>query len=79
MPLWAYKDYSRGYNMGPTGYLIIAIAVLVSLLIIFIVSFILYMKTPVPKGCENIKSGGEHCSSCSHSECKFYQGGEENE
>ena len=60
--------------MGQTGYLILAITILVALLAIFIVSFVLYMKTPVPKGCENIKAGGEHCSSCSHSECKFYKG-----
>ena len=65
--------------MGQTGYLIIAITILVSLLIIFFVSFILYIKTPVPKGCENIKIGDEHCSSCDRAECKFYQGGEENE
>ena len=65
--------------MGQTGYLIIAIAVLASLLIIFITSFILYVRTPAPKGCETIKAGGEHCSSCSHLECEFYQGGEENE
>ena len=60
--------------MGQTGYLILAISILVGLLVIFIVSFVLYVKTPVPKGCENIKAGGEHCSSCDHKECKFYQG-----
>ena len=63
--------------MSQLGYLILAIAILVSLLTIFIVSFILYKKTPVPKGCENIKIGEENCSSCGHTECKHYQGGEE--
>ena len=63
--------------MGQTGYLILAIAIIAALLAIFIVSFVLYVKTPAPKGCENIKAGGEHCSSCEHAECKFYQGGEE--
>ena len=63
--------------MSQTGYLILAIAILVSLLTIFIVSFILYKKTPVPKGCENIKISEENCSSCGHTECKHYQGGEE--
>ena len=63
--------------MSQTGYLILAIAILVSLLTIFIVSFILYKKTPVPKGCENIKIGEVNCSSCGHTECKHYQGGEE--
>ena len=60
--------------MSQTGYLILGISIIVSLLIIFIVSFILYRKTPVPKGCENIKISDENCASCSHSECKFYKG-----
>ena len=63
--------------MTQTGYLILAIAILVSLLTIFIVSFIAYKKTSVPKGCEDIKMSVENCSSCSHTECKHYQGGEE--
>ena len=60
--------------MGQIAYLIIAIAILISLLIIFIVSFVLYVRTPVPKGCENLKVSDENCSSCSHKECKFYKG-----
>lgn len=63
--------------MTQTGYLILAIAILVSLLTIFIVSFIIYKRTPVPKGCEDIKMNMEDCSSCGHTECKHYQGGEE--
>ena len=60
--------------MSPIGYLVIAISILVALLAIFIVSFILYVRTPVPKGCENIKINDENCSSCNHKECKFYKG-----
>ena len=59
--------------MGKTAYLIIAISILVALLVTFIVSFILYRRTPVPKGCENIKISEENCSSCSHKECSFYK------
>ena len=58
--------------------LAIAISVLVFLLILFVVSFILYKKTPVPKGCENIKINEENCSTCNNKECSFYKGeGEE--
>ena len=60
--------------MGTTDYLIIAISILVILLAVFIVSFVLYVKTPAPKGCENIKINDENCSSCNHKECKFYKG-----
>ena len=60
--------------MGQTGYLIIAIVILVVLLATFLVSFVLYVKTPAPKGCENIKISEENCSSCNHKECKFYKG-----
>ena len=64
--------------MTQTGYLILAISILAALLIIFIVSYILYRRTPVPKGCENIKISEENCAGCSHSECRFYKGeGEE--
>ena len=60
--------------MSQTGYLVLAISILVALLAIFIVSFVLYVRTPVPKGCENIKINDENCSSCNHKECKFYKG-----
>ena len=63
--------------MSQVGYLVLAISILVALLAIFIVSFILYKRTPVPKGCENIKINEENCSSCGHTECSRYQGGEE--
>ena len=60
--------------MNQTGYIILAVSIIVALLIIFIVSFVLYKKTPVPKGCEDIKMSEEKCSSCGHSECSFYKG-----
>ena len=59
--------------MSETGYLILAISILAALLAIFIVSFVLYRKTPVPKGCENIKISEENCAGCTHSECSFYK------
>lgn len=60
--------------MSKIGYLIIAISILVVLLVTFIVSFVIYRRTPVPKGCEDLQMSEEKCSSCGHSECHFYQG-----
>ena len=62
--------------MSQTGYLILAVVILVSLLAIFVVSFVLYKRTPVPKGCEDIKISEENCLSCGHTECSRYQGGD---
>ena len=59
--------------MSQTGYLVLAISILVALLVVFIVSFVKYVKTPAPKGCENIKISEENCASCSHTECSFYK------
>ncbi|MBR0439170.1 MAG: hypothetical protein IJK27_00195 [Bacilli bacterium] len=59
--------------MSKEIYLVIGISVLVLLLITFIVSFVLYVKTPAPKGCEDMKISEEKCASCSHSECSFYK------
>jgi hypothetical protein len=59
--------------MSKEGYLALAISILVILLVVFIVSFVIYMKTPAPKGCENIKISEENCANCNHSECSFYK------
>ena len=59
--------------MTTGGYLAIAISVLLALLAIFIVSFILYRRTPVPKGCEDIKISEEKCSACNNKECAIYK------
>ena len=53
--------------------LILAISILVSLLIIFVVSFVLYKRTPVPKGCENILVNDENCAACQNKECALYK------
>ena len=59
--------------MSQVAYLIIAIGILVILLVVFITSFIAYRKTPVPKGCEDIKISEENCASCTNRECSFYK------
>ena len=60
--------------MSKTGYIILAVSIIVALLIIFVVSFILYRRTPVPKGCEDLKMSEEKCSTCGQKECHFYKG-----
>ena len=59
--------------MTQAGYLALAISIIVTLLVVFIVSFVLYKRTPVPKGCENIKVSEEKCAGCTHTECSFYK------
>ena len=63
--------------MSQTGYLILAIGIILALLIIFVVSFILYKKTPVPKGCENLSITEENCASCENKACSLRKGGKE--
>lgn len=59
--------------MTKTGYLILAISILVALLAIFIVSFVLYKRTPVPKGCEGIEINEENCASCNNKNCSIFK------
>jgi len=62
--------------MSKTGSLILAISIILVLLIIFVVSFILYKKTPVPKGCENLLINEENCAACQNKECALRKEGE---
>ena len=59
--------------MTTTGYLILAIAIIVALLIIFVVSFVLYMRTPAPEGCEKLKIGPKNCEECDIEGCMIYK------
>lgn len=60
--------------MSQTGYLILAIFILIALAIIFFVSFVAYRRTPLPKGCENLKVDEEKCGACSNESCQFHHG-----
>ena len=62
--------------MSQTGYLILAISIILALLIVFVVSFVLYKKTPVPKGCENLLINEENCAACENKTCALRKGGE---
>lgn len=55
--------------MPEWGYLIIAIAILIILGVIFFVSFVLYKKTPLPKGCEDLKIDANKCNACNNMSC----------
>ena len=49
--------------------ILLAVIIFVVLITIFIVSFILYRKTPVPKGCEDLGPSEEKCASCKDEHC----------
>ena len=57
--------------MSKTAYLIIAIAIIVLLLVTVIVSFVVYRKTPLPKGCENMKITKDTCKNCTNQICGY--------
>ena len=52
--------------------LILSIVILAILVATFIVTFVLYKKTPVPAGCETIR-GGEECKNCSNPMCDIHK------
>ena len=57
--------------------LILSISIIVALLIVFVVSFVLYKRTPVPKGCENLTISEENCAACNNENCSLRKKGEE--
>ncbi|MBQ9448675.1 MAG: hypothetical protein IJU60_02225 [Acholeplasmatales bacterium] len=54
-----------------TLYLVLSICLIVGLLALFFITFVINRKTPVPKGCENIKIEEESCMACSNSSCEI--------
>ncbi|MBP5091785.1 MAG: hypothetical protein J6328_04430 [Bacilli bacterium] len=59
--------------MDKTIAIIVTISILVVLAILFFVSFRLYVKTPPPKGCENLGRDESQCENCQETGCRFYQ------
>ena len=49
----------------------LAVLILTSLLVIFVVSFILYRKTPLPKGCAALQPSEEKCANCKEEGCNL--------
>lgn len=54
-------------------YLIIAIALIALIAVIFIVTFIINRRTPVPKGCEHLKIEESNCLACSNTDCGIHK------
>ncbi len=54
-------------------FLSLAITILVLLVVLFVVSYVLNKRTPVPKECENIKISEEFCLNCTNTECKIHE------
>lgn len=59
--------------MSQEAALILAIVIIALLLIIFVVSFVIYMRTPAPKGCEKLKIGPKSCEDCDVQGCMIYK------
>lgn len=53
------------------GYLAIGVSLIILFAIIFVVSFILYKKTPAPKGCEDLLANKAKCEGCSNASCPY--------
>ena len=52
-------------------YLIISIVVIAVLVGVFFLSYFLNKKTPIPKGCENLRIGKEGCTGCKNYDCSI--------
>ena len=61
------------FLMSQVAALIISISIIVVLIAIFFITFIKNRKTPVPKGCENIKINEDNCGACQVSDCSIKQ------
>lgn len=57
--------------MEPIVYL--AITIIVLLVVLFIVSYVLNKRTPVPEGCEHLKISDEFCLNCTNEDCKVHE------
>lgn len=60
------------YLLGQTGYLIIAIGVIILLVALFFISYVLNKKTPIPEECKNLIDE-EKCVGCQNITCSHYK------
>lgn len=52
--------------MSQTVRIILAVVILVALVAIFVITFILYRRTPAPKGMEDLKPDDMLCEGCQY-------------
>ena len=52
-------------------YFVGAIILIAGLVALFVISYVLNKKTPVPKGCEKLLYDEEMCANCSNTSCKI--------
>lgn len=50
---------------------VIGIIVIIVMILLYILLYYLNKKTPVPKGCEDIKDLESKCAGCNNKECSF--------
>ena len=58
--------------MSKTGYLIIAIAIIVFLVAVVVLSYIGYRKIPAPSGVADVHHSEEKCAGCAEISCPIY-------
>lgn len=51
--------------------LFIGILIIVGMVLLYILLYYLNKKTPVPKGCEDVKDLESKCAACSNTACAF--------
>lgn len=51
----------------------LAIALLVFLALLFVISFVWYMRTKPPKGCERTRKEESDCIGCKNAGCRLYR------
>jgi flagellar basal body-associated protein FliL len=55
--------------MPQYAYILIVVFLVLALIALFIVTFVVYKKTPAPKGCEDLGPSEEKCSKCTVEGC----------
>ena len=51
-----------------------AIIFIIALIAVFFITYVLNKKTPLPKGCEDLKISDENCLNCGNTDCNIKRG-----